>query len=497
MYGGRPKLPLIPALFKIDKICEYFIQTPLISDKNKNKLFGSKSVSIYSADTRMRAPMILQYFKNDSTIINQIFFSDNINENVTNRTFLDLICQFPNDTTKKIIKLMTDNDNIIRYRYQWQRLLQGINTENDYNYNPPFWSAVKAVEDEAPFAVFVANKLLKQFKDDPLMLYYLLGSNEYISSKMFYGLIKGGVRFQDTSKIMNNLLNETNISCQHKFSWFNSIFSLIFDMNAIDITRNNIVRYNYLIDNIYEIMTYFMCNDKQLFLKIINTKLDFGLFEGYASVWHWICRCPDSRLLQIVLNCDLLNYDEKIKLFTDNLYGNVVFKMSPQNIKIMKAFITEADQFKQTLTSMWDVIKYFDGDSKFIVKFLLNQKIFFHILHQKEIMQYIFCNKSKLSDKEILYILNEMDWREIMNQCRTIGVIQGIRFILEFLANDRNLLWNIMTRKDEQTWITWFGNQADANRMLQSEYIKINHVLSKQDQDYLKQEIRICFKFCC
>ena len=191
--------------------------------------------------------MILKYFQNDSVII--IKYKDG------EWTLLDLICSSPNKITKELLTVLTKNNNIIRYRHEWQKLLQGIDAVNfnlnNRNYLRPFWRSIKNVSSdsaERAEAIDFVNILMRAFKDDSSMLYYLLGSNKHIALRIYHLIMGPEDSYHDTHEIMQVLLNETNIDYKVKYQWFSNIISSIFQ------------EYCFHLYGRYKFGSKFMCN---------------------------------------------------------------------------------------------------------------------------------------------------------------------------------------------------------------------------------------------
>ena len=512
------------AFFKIDEIAEYFMQTPLISDKNKNKLFGSKSEVIQSclsieplSSQQNRAMTILKHFKNDSKIIDGIFF-----KRLKPESLLDLICGTSNIITNKLIAFLTQNDNIIRYRHQWQKLLVG-REENNPNYLRPFWRAVQNIspysqssttEDGYDPVAFV-KILLNCFKDDTSMLYYLLGSNEYISSKICSKLIKiPGGNYYDTHEIMSILLNETNISATDKYQWFKDNLNSIFVPN-MNSRRGNSgpseTEKGYLLQNINVIMTYFS-NHKKSFSHLV--RFDGWTIDPRGSILHWICKCKDTKFLQIILNCKVLSLKEKLELFAtkDSNRDYVISSMTEKHAKLlfnsldpdklrqkeMRAVVGDdcgtfiyticvdhgSNSSRNNAKFMLEVFKYFDGDTEFIMQ-LWNTDWYDDLLKQDKAITYLFL-ESSLSDKHKMKLLTMVDWSIIMksHEDDAFEMDNSMVAIINFLRRDRKLLLQMLLQNKDQIWIKWFAQKSNG-------YFPINpgsnRVLSINDHKDIKQ----------
>ena len=521
---------LICALFKIDEIVNFFINTPLITDKNKNKLFGSESDTIYHhlahedlSDNQNTACMILKYYQNNSKIVESILFNSEIliKLEFESLTLLEAICQQQNIVTLNILNLLMENENIVRSKEQWKKLLT-LSKKYDSNVDSdplhrPFWSAIAhgRPKDIKRYEIVIA--LLNRFKGDTELIECMLGTVEMVEDNMYKIIEK--IKDNDSSELIRILLHDINyIPITTKYWFFaDNNWHYIFHQKCLHIDNNSfkIHKLSHLMETIHIIIKYFADNDKELFIDMLNDEVgdeDSGWTEYKGNIIHWICECKNTKLLNIILNCQALTDEGKYQLLTskDDEGLHVMDKMSAENIEIALKYV-ESKQMnirkllfgdgvastierqsrrwnkKHGCPSIMAIFKYFNdkGDKALIINQLLNEELFPYLFHLTDIMQFIF-NESILSDKDILNIFKGLDWKNIFEESSKwidkTTFNNGSQIFIKYLESNGKLLWNMLMSNDK-SWI-----ECIATRTNMYSDISTSNVLNEAKQAYFKQE---------
>ena len=73
--------------------------------------------------------------------------------------------------------------------------------------------------------------------------------------------------------------------------------------------------------------------------------------------------------------------------------------------KFEKAAFSPLDLLWMTDNGLLELIKYFHGDNKFILRLLSNSKVIQHLFYKPQTIRYLLSNQSGLTDKDKLKLI--------------------------------------------------------------------------------------------
>ena len=384
------KYSLITALLRIHEIAEFFCKTPLITDKNRNKLFGSDSAAFnylcfhdvhcdyqeYLLDVKLaplkqkeveQGKMIWNYFQNDRKITDKMIFNDKLNFHEEN-TVIDTICERNDIHAHSVLKCLLENDDIINER-QWIKLLSKKQNCNITQYYNVFWCLIQMKARDGHIPLKLAALLLKKFANNKSMLDAMIYYNDEFNSigpRFFKSFITwqehayADREYRDSHELINVLLNDTVFSFDDKWSWISDKIRYIFPIEACIIRFDQKYGFDQKYANLYkniEVILKCFVRDKDKISALLSTDLtkykdEKILFAG--TVLHWICRCiRNDNYLPIILNSTALCYDDKLELFTakdkQRRYGTILMRWCyAQNVAaVLNYFDLERTKQKQ------------------------------------------------------------------------------------------------------------------------------------------------------